>query len=244
MNGEQGYAQGRLIVDIGSFLFGLGELKGIMNSWKRLKKIDLTGVLSKLKKPEQKLIKTETIGRIDGAFSVVEEHAPKSLPEVSEVALNYEKYVQRKKRLGQVPREFNDWKNVSDYYKKQSPMARGNRFDAKAKKEEWYEYHQIHLSNGKRLDAYNAEMEMIVSRKATDFSKIKLSTFESYLKEFKKKYDVGTVIRSNKYDTLDGKTLQGKFYLEVPDSNKNLPDINKYIKLARKYDVEIIFKPE
>ena len=81
MSGEQGYAQGRLIVDIGSFLFGLGELKGITNSWKRLKKIDFTGVLSKLKKPEQKVIKTETTKYIDDAFSVVEEHAPKNLPE-------------------------------------------------------------------------------------------------------------------------------------------------------------------
>ena len=47
MSGEQGYAQGRLIVDIGSFLFGLGELKGIMNSWKRLRKIDLRPILEK-----------------------------------------------------------------------------------------------------------------------------------------------------------------------------------------------------
>ena len=244
MSGEQGYAQGRLIVDIGSFLFGLGELKGITNSWKRLKKIDFTGVLSKLKKPEQKVIKTETTKYIDDAFSVVEEHAPKSLPEVSEVALNYEKYVQRKKRLGQTPRDFNDWKNVSDYFKKDSPIARGNRFDKKAKTEGWYRYHQVHLSNGKRLDSYNEAQGMIVSRKSIDLSKIGKSRFEAHLKEFREKYDVGTIIRSNKYEGIDKLPLQGKFYLEIPDYNKNLPELEEFIKLARKYDVEIIFKPE
>ena len=68
MSGEHGYGQGRLIFDIATLFAGGGALKGITNSWKRVRQIDLKWLLSKLKKPEQKLIKTETIGRIDGAF--------------------------------------------------------------------------------------------------------------------------------------------------------------------------------
>ena len=54
----------------------------------------------------------------------------------------------------------------------------------------------------------------------------------------------GTVIRTNKYQKIDGKTLEGNYYLEIPESNKDFPDLQKFINLAREYDVEIIFKPE
>ena len=126
----------------------------------------------------------------------------------------------------------------------QSPLARGRRFDKKAENEDWYPYHQIHLSNGKRLDSYKPETGQIVSRKSIDLSKISIYTFEQHLKELVSKYRVGTIIRSNTYPRLDGKVLQGKYYLEVPDYNKDLPELEKFINLARKYNVEIIFKPE
>lgn len=156
----------------------------------------------------------------------------------------YEQYVQRKQRQNKTPRGFFDWKVVSDYYRNNSPMARGNRFDKKAVKEKWYDFHQVHLANGKRLDSYDVEKQCIVSRKAIDLSKINLKTFERYLKEFHEKYKRGTVIRANKYQKIDGKTLEGNYYLEIPESNKDFPDLQKFINLAREYDVEIIFKPE
>lgn len=156
----------------------------------------------------------------------------------------YEQYVQRKQRQYKTPRGFFDWKVVSDYYRNNSPMARGNRFDKKAVKEKWYDFHQVHLANGKRLDSYDVEKQCIVSRKAIDLSKINLKTFERYLKEFHEKYKRGTVIRTNKYQKIDGKTLEGNYYLEIPESNKDFPDLQKFINLAREYDVEIIFKPE
>ena len=126
----------------------------------------------------------------------------------------------------------------------QSPLARGRRFDKKAENEKWYDYNQIHLSNGKRLDSYDPVSGQIVSRKSIDLSKISIYTFEQHLKELVSKYQVGTVIRSNVHISLDGKVLQGKYYLEIPDYNKDLPELEKFINLARKYNVEIIFKPE
>ena len=123
-------------------------------------------------------------------------------------------------------------------------MARGNRFDKKAVKEKWYKYYQVNLENGRRLDSYGVEKQCIVSRKAIDLSKINLKTFERYLKEFHEKYKRGTVIRTNKYRQIDGTVLEGKYYLEIPESNKDFPDLQKFINLAREYDVEIIFKPE
>ena len=156
----------------------------------------------------------------------------------------YEQYVQRKQRQNKTPRGFFDWKVVSDYYRNNSPMARGNRFDRKAEDEKWYKYHQVNLENGRRLDSYGVEKQCIVSRKAIDLSKINLKTFERYLKEFREKYKRGTVIRTNKYDKIDGTVLEGKYYLEIPESNKDFPDLQKFINLAREYGVEIIFKPE
>ena len=107
----------------------------------------------------------------------------------------------------------------------------------------------IHLENGKRLDSYIPptmdKKGMIISRKATDLESIELSTFESYLKEMKNKYSKGIKIRSDKYSDLDGKTLEGKQILEIPESNKNFDKIQDYIDLAKnKYNIEIRFKPE
>ena len=107
----------------------------------------------------------------------------------------------------------------------------------------------IHLENGKRLDSYIPptmdKKGMIISRKATDLESIELSTFESYLKEMKNKYSAGIKIRSDKYkNQLDGKKLEGDLYLEIPESNKSFNQIEDYKKIAKEYDVEIIFLKE
>lgn len=87
---------------------------------------------------------------------------------------------------------------------------------------------------------------MIVSRKATNLEEIELSSFESYLKEMKNKYALGTKIRSNKYKKqLDGKILEGKQILEIPESNKNFSQLQEYIDFAKnKYNIEIRLRPE
>ena len=125
-------------------------------------------------------------------------------------------------------------------------MARRNEFNKKAIDNEWYEYNEVHLENGKRLDSYDEIKGEIVSRKATDLESIELSTFESYLKEMKNKYSEGIKIRSDKYKTeLDGKVLKGRQILEIPESNKNFDKIQEYIDLAKnKYNIEIRFRPE
>ncbi|MGG4555549.1 hypothetical protein [Paenibacillus humicus] len=78
--------------------------------------------------------------------------------------------------------------------------------------EEWYPCNEVHLSNGKRLDSYDPIKGEIVSRKATDLADIELSTFESYLKEMKVKYEPGTIIRTDKYaefiPPIDGQPLK------------------------------------
>ncbi|WP_425641688.1 hypothetical protein ACPUEK_17880 [Marinomonas gallaica] len=112
-----------------------------------------------------------------------------------------------KKSEGKAYRDRDSWKTESDYWKNDSPMARGNRFNKKAEKEGWYDYNEVHLENGKRLDSYS-EGE-IVSRKSTDFDKIKESTFEGYVDEINKKYSPGTKINSRKYPGLNGKELKG-----------------------------------
>ena len=95
-----------------------------------------------------------------------------------------------------------------------------------------------------RLDGYNEGVE-IVSRKATDFDNIKSSTFENYCKELINKYPVGTKITAPKYGTLlEGKTLQGKYKLEVPLSNQSSGKLQDFKNIADKYNIDIVFEPE
>ena len=159
---------------------------------------------------------------------------------------DYQKYLARKSKESKSARDRLSWKEERDYWLYDSPMARGNEFNKKGEK--IYDFNEIHLKNGKRLDSYIPptmdKKGMIISRKATDLENIELSTFESYLKEMKSKYSSGTTIRSNKYFQLDGKKLQGNLYLEIPESNKNFNEIEKYKKIAKKYDIEIIFLEE
>ena len=159
---------------------------------------------------------------------------------------DYQKYLARKSKESKSARDRLSWKKERDYWLNDSPMARGNEFNKKAEK--IYDFNEIHLENGKRLDSYIPptmdKKGMIISRKATDLENIELSTFENYLKEMKSKYSSGTTIRSNKYSQLDGKKLEGNLYLEIPESNKSFDQIEDYKKIAKKYDIEIIFLKE
>ena len=158
---------------------------------------------------------------------------------------SYQKYILRKNKEGKIPRDRLNWKEARDYWLNDSPMARGNAFNKKAVREGWYDYDEIYLSNGKRLDSYDEISGEIISRKATDLENIDISTFESYLKELKNKYAEGTIIRSNKYPEIDGKPLKGKQILEIPEINKNFSEIEQYVELAQnKYNIEIRFRSE
>ena len=163
---------------------------------------------------------------------------------------DYQKYLTRKSKQGKAPKDRLEWKESRDYWLNDSPMARGNEFNKKAWKENWYRYNEVTLENGKRLDSYTPPMNgvegMIVSRKATNLEEIELSSFEDYLKEIKAKYPIGAKINAPKYgDELKGKVLEGKHYLEIPESNKSFGKLQEYIDLAKnKYDIEIIFKTE
>ena len=158
---------------------------------------------------------------------------------------SYQKYILRKSKEGKIPRDRLNWKEARDYWLNDSPMARGNAFNKKAVREGWYDYDEIYLSNGKRLDSYDEISGEIISRKATDLENIDISTFESYLKELKNKYAEGTIIRSNKYPEIDGKPLKGKQILEIPEINKNFSEIEQYVELAQnKYNIEIRFRSE
>ena len=158
---------------------------------------------------------------------------------------DYQKYLTRKSKQGKTPKDRLEWKESRDYWLYDSPMARGNKFNETAKNGSWYDFNEVHLENGKRLDSYDSDLGEIVSRKATDLENIELSTFESYLKEMKNKYSAGIKIRSDKYPQLDGQILKGKQILEIPESNKNFNKIQEYIDLAKnKYNIEIRFRPE
>lgn len=159
-----------------------------------------------------------------------------------EAESNYQKYVLRKQKSGKIPRDRIDWKEASDHWKYNSPMARGNEFNKIAEK--IYPFNEVNLANGKRLDSY-IPGEKIISRKATDLSDIEFNTFDKYLSEMIQKYAPGTVIRSNKYKCLNGQILSGKMYLEIPAVNKDFDQIDEYMMYAKeKYDIKIIFLEE
>ncbi|MGE7928293.1 hypothetical protein [Lysinibacillus xylanilyticus] len=167
----------------------------------------------------------------------------------SKLESDYQKYLARKAKGDKPPRGRSEWKKTRDYWLNDSPVARGNAFNKKSVVEEWYPCNEVHLSNGKRLDSYDPIKGEIVSRKATDLGNIELSTFESYLKEMKVKYEPGTIIRTDKYadfiPPIDGQPLKGKQILEIPASNKNFSGIQEYIDLAKnKYGIEIRFREE
>lgn len=142
--------------------------------------------------------------------------------------------------IQQSPKAKPTWPEIQALFK------RGNDFNAKGRLE--YEYNEINLSDGKRLDSY-IPGEEIVSRKATTLSQIQTSTFEGYLKELTTKYQKGKTIRSNKYQdapgAIDGQQLSGDYYLEIPTSNKSFFESSQILQdLARQYDVKIKYLDE
>ncbi|HMM02489.1 MULTISPECIES: hypothetical protein [unclassified Dysgonomonas] len=118
------------------------------------------------------------------------------------------------------------WEEVQALFK------RGNDFNRKAR--DTYDYNEIVLENGKRLDSYIPGKE-IISRKATTLSEIQPQTFENYLNELITKYKKGTKINSSK--TLG--ILEGDYYLEIPSSNKMFFESStEYQKILRDFNTK------
>lgn len=157
---------------------------------------------------------------------------------------NYQAYVNRKISKGQTPKDRLEWKKASDYWTKESPVARGNNFNKTVREADIYDYHEVYLENGKRLDSYNPDAGEIISRKATDLDKITEETYRGYLSEFSQKYSEGTKIRSNAYPELDGQELKGQYILEIPASNADISNIDYYKQIAAEYDVILRFTEE
>jgi hypothetical protein len=160
----------------------------------------------------------------------------------------YQAYVKRKSKKGQTPRGRADWKVARDFWLTDSPMARGNKFNATAGQN--YPYNEVVLANGKRVDSYvppsGGKPGEIISRKATDFDDIEVDTFKSYLSELKQKYAPGTEINSPKYRGRipEGAKLEGKQILEVPDSNLAAANRSEFEKIAAGMGIDIRYSPE
>lgn len=165
------------------------------------------------------------------------------------VESQYQSYVNRKERARNnghavVTRDRLDWKQASDYWRKDSPMARGNRFNQTARDSAIYDYYEVNLKTGKRLDSYDPQAGEIVSRKAIDLDKTSRATLKKHLEEFEDKYKKGTVIRSNAYEELDGLKLEGEYILEIPASNIKSEKLSQFKELATEYDVTLRFLEE
>jgi hypothetical protein len=95
------------------------------------------------------------------------------------------------------------------------------------------------------LDSYQEGLA-IVSRKATDFNKIQLKTFEGYCKELLNKYPAGAKITTAKegYDTILNKTLQGIPTIEVPKVNELSSRLKDFQAVADKYKIKLVFEAE
>ncbi|MFN8440451.1 MAG: hypothetical protein U0175_06780 [Caldilineaceae bacterium] len=154
----------------------------------------------------------------------------------------YQSYVQRKTAKGETPRDRADWKVERDYWLYDGPTARGNAFNRTANQN--YEYSEVNLQTGKRVDAYDPVSGEIISRKATDFDTIQESTFRSYVNELKSKYPEGEIIRSNKYPQLDGQALQGRQILEVPASNMDSAVRAQFEAIAAEQGIAIRYVDE
>jgi hypothetical protein len=110
---------------------------------------------------------------------------------------------------------------------------RGNNFNDKAK--DIYDYNEIVLTTGKRLDTY-IPGERIISRKATDIDNITEQTWRNYCNELVTKYKSGIPINSTKLPNEP--PLNGKYYLEIPASNQNAQKLEQFKKIASEYGKE------
>jgi hypothetical protein len=92
-----------------------------------------------------------------------------------------------------------------------------------------YPYNEIRIidPDGGRpyiLDSYNPFKGEIVFRRDTQFSEIKLSTANAYLREFTKKYPPGrTIADVPSSGDLAGEVLRGRMIFEVPPQWKKIP---------------------
>lgn len=100
------------------------------------------------------------------------------------------------------------------------------------------------------MDGYNPYTKEIISRKATDLTDIQETTFIKYLTELKNKYAPPKKITTKKdgeiYDLIRNKELSmdSKLILEIPESNKNIRELEIYKKIAKEKGIEIRFRPE
>ncbi|MBY0347803.1 MAG: hypothetical protein K2W79_06040 [Hydrotalea flava] len=161
------------------------------------------------------------------------------------VEQDYQRYLDYKAKQMEEPRGRAEWKEISDYFLFDSPLARGNRFDAKAVKEEWYNYSEIQIDGKYYLDGYE-KGKKIVSRKGIDLKDIEIGQFEKYCQELTTKYKKGSLITTKKplYDAIRNTILSGEYYLEIPMSNKTFQGLKEFEEIAKKYDIKIDFKPE
>ncbi len=135
---------------------------------------------------------------------------------------------------------------------------RGQKFNrvVSNKRPPKYDFHEVRIEvtikvKGKYvvkeyfLDSYQ-EGVAIVSRKATDFNKIQLKTFEGYCNELLRKYPVGAKITTAKdgYENIVGKTLQGIPTIEVPKINELSSRLEEFQKIADKYGIKLVFEVE
>lgn len=126
-----------------------------------------------------------------------------------------------------------DWERIKALFQ------RGNNFNKKGYAK--YDYNEIVLGNGKRLDSY-VPGEKIISRKATDIDNIKESTWRSYCQEILNKYRRGTPVNST---SLPGEPpLSGNYFLEIPLSNQNASNLSRFREIAREYGIDILFLAE
>jgi hypothetical protein len=188
---------------------------------------------------------------------------------------------QRKRRADATTRDRADWKVTRDYWRSDSPMARGNAFNKTVERLRPEQYHEVNvkpnpaaveaLKSGTgrgrtpkdnpthyRVDSYeppDGEQEgKIISRKAIDFDVVEPAEFDKYLNEILLKYSRGTEINSVTHRQLTNKgkrkasigdgTLQGNYYLEVPETNRGLPEAEEFEKMAKAKEIEILYTPE
>jgi len=118
------------------------------------------------------------------------------------------------------------WPEVKALFK------RGQDFNKKGLDEYGYNSVEIVLADGKRLDTY-IHGQQIISRKATDIDNIKESTWRNYCNELVTKYKAGKLTNSSKLNNQVN--LSGKYYLEIPASNQNASNLERFKQIASEY---------
>ena len=121
------------------------------------------------------------------------------------------------------------WSEVKALFK------RGSNFNIKGRFKYGNNMSEIVLTDGKRLDTY-VHKQKIISRKATDIDNIQESTWRNYCNELVTKYKAGKLTNSRKLKTQV--KLTGKYYIEIPITNKNAKNLSKFKKIALEYGKE------